>query len=208
MLSLKWRKQGINFDSISGKLKIMNRTKKNYMLAFHFLVLSTDILAGCSNVDGKHNNKERKTTTVTEKTDIRTDNGITFQDGNGKIVALNDLKGKVVFINFWATWCPPCIEEMPSINELKTKFAGNEDIVFLMVDVDGKYKKAQTFMNKRKFNLPVYVPHSEIPKEFLGGAIPTTVILDKKGAIAIRLEGGRDYSAPEMRRGLQQLIAE
>ena len=208
MLSLKWRKQGINFDSISGKLKIMNRTKKNYMLAFHFLVLSTAILAGCSNVDGKHNNKERKTTTVTEKTDIRTDNGITFQDGNGKIVALNDLKGKVVFINFWATWCPPCIEEMPSINELKTKFAGNEDIVFLMVDVDGKYKKAQTFMNKRKFNLPVYVPHSEIPKEFLGGAIPTTVILDKKGAIAIRLEGGRDYSAPEMRRGLQQLIAE
>ena len=208
MLSLKWRKQGINFDSISGKLKIMNRTKKNYMLAFHFLVLSTAILAGCSNVDGKHNNKERKTTTVTEKTDIRTDNGITFQDGNGKIVALNDLKGKVVFINFWATWCPPCIEEMPSINELKTKFAGNEDIVFLMVDVDGKYKKAQTSMNKRKFNLPVYVPHSEIPKEFLGGAIPTTVILDKKGAIAIRLEGGRDYSAPEMRRGLQQLIAE
>ena len=208
MLSLKWRKQGINFDSISGKLKIMNRTKKNYMLAFHFLVLSTTILAGCSNVDGKHNNKERKTTTVTEKTDIRTDNGITFQDGNGKIVALNDLKGKVVFINFWATWCPPCIEEMPSINELKTKFAGNEDIVFLMVDVDGKYKKAQTSMNKRKFNLPVYVPHSEIPKEFLGGAIPTTVILDKKGAIAIRLEGGRDYSAPEMRRGLQQLIAE
>ena len=208
MLSLKWRKQGINFDSISGKLKIMNRTKKNYMLAFHFLVLSTAILAGCSNVDGKHNNKERKTTTVTEKTDIRTDNGITFQDGNGKIVALNDLKGKVVFINFWATWCPPCIEEMPSINELKTKFAGNEDIVFLMVDVDGKYKKAQTFMNKRKFNLPVYVPHSEIPKEFLGGAIPTTAILDKKGDIAIRLEGGRDYSAPEMRRGLQQLIAE
>ena len=66
MLSLKWRKQGINFDSISGKLKIMNRTKKNYMLAFHFLVLSTAILAGCSNVDGKHNNKERKTTTVTE----------------------------------------------------------------------------------------------------------------------------------------------
>ena len=127
---------------------------------------------------------------------------------DGKAVNMEDLKGKVVFMNFWATWCPPCIQEMPSINELKAKFEGNENIVFLMVDVDGKYKKAQTFMNKRKFNLPVYVPHSEIPKEFLGGAIPTTVILDKKGAIAIRLEGGRDYSAPEMRRGLQQLIAE
>lgn len=186
----------------------MNRTKKNYMLAFHFLVLSTAILAGCSNVDGKHNNKERKTTTVTEKTDIRTDNGITFQDGNGKIVALNDLKGKVVFINFWATWCPPCIAEMPSINELKAKFGENENIIFLMVDVDGKHKKSQAFMDKREFNLPVYIPHSEIPKEFLSGAIPTTVILDKKGAIAARIEGGRDYSKPEIVNALKQLIEE
>lgn len=177
--------------------------------AFHYVVLSTAILAGCSNVEGKYNgNNEQQTDVVAERTENQIANDITFQDGNGKTIALNDLKGKVVFINFWATWCPPCIAEMPSINELKTKFAGNEDIVFLMVDVDGKYKKAQTFMNKRKFNLPVYVPHSEIPKEFLGGAIPTTVILDKKGAIAIRLEGGRDYSAPEILNGLKKLIAE
>lgn len=178
------------------------------MLAFH-LVLSTAILTGCSNIEGRHNEKTgQQTDIVAEKTDNDVEKGITFQDGNGNVVALNDLKGKVVFINFWATWCPPCIEEMPSINELKTKFARNEDIVFLMVDVDGKYKKAQTFMNKRKFNLPVYVPHSEIPKEFLSGAIPTTVILDKKGAIAARIEGGRDYSKPEIVNALKQLIEE
>ncbi|WP_415541532.1 TlpA family protein disulfide reductase [Empedobacter stercoris] len=98
--------------------------------------------------------------------------------------------------------------EMPSINELKAKFNGNENIVFLMVDVDGKHKKAQAFMDKLKFDLPVYVPHSEIPKEYLGGAIPTTIILDKKGAIAARIEGGRDYSAPEILNGLKKLIAE
>lgn len=188
----------------------MNIIKKRLRLpAFHYVVLSTAILAGCSNVEGKYNgNNEQQTDVVAERTENQIANDITFQDGNGKTIALNDLKGKVVFINFWATWCPPCIAEMPSINELKAKFNGNENIVFLMVDVDGKHKKAQAFMNKRKFNLPVYVPHSEIPKEYLGGAIPTTIILDKKGAIAIRLEGGRDYSAPEMRRGLQQLIAE
>ena len=180
-----------------------------YLPSFHYLILLIGVLGSCSNSERKHQgNKPRQTNVVAKKKDNSIENDITFQDGNGKLIALNDLKGKVVFINFWATWCPPCIQEMPSINELKAKFEGNENIVFLMVDVDGKYKKAQTFMNKRKFNLPVYVPHSEIPKEFLGGAIPTTVILDKKGAIAIRLEGGRDYSAPEMRRGLQQLIAE
>ncbi|HUI32579.1 MAG TPA: TlpA disulfide reductase family protein [Dysgonamonadaceae bacterium] len=188
----------------------MNIIKKRLRLpAFHYVVLSTAILAGCSNVEGKNNgNNEQQTGVVAERTENQIANGITFQDGNGKTIALNDLKGKVVFINFWATWCPPCIAEMPSINELKAKFNGNENIVFLMVDVDGKHKKAQAFMDKRKFDLPVYVPHSEIPKEYLGGAIPTTIILDKKGAIAARIEGGRDYSAPEILNGLKKLIAE
>lgn len=188
----------------------MNIIKKRLRLpAFHYVVLSTAILTGCLNVEGKYNgNNEQQTDVVAERTENQIANDITFQDGNGKTIALNDLKGKVVFINFWATWCPPCITEMPSINELKAKFNGNENIVFLMVDVDGKHKKAQAFMDKRKFDLPVYVPHSEIPKEYLGGAIPTTIILDKNGAIAARIEGGRDYSAPEILNGLKKLIAE
>ena len=186
----------------------MNRTKKNYMLAFH-LVLSTAILTGCSNIEGRHNEKTgQQTDIVAEKTDNDVEKGITFQDGNGNVVALNDLKGKVVFINFWATWCPPCIAEMPSINELKAKFGENENIIFLMVDVDGKHQKSQAFMDKRKYNLSVYVPHSEIPKEYLTGAIPTTVILDKKGSIAARIEGGRDYSLPEIINGLKKLLEE
>ncbi|NLN34297.1 MAG: TlpA family protein disulfide reductase [Flavobacteriaceae bacterium] len=188
----------------------MNIIKKRLRLpAFHYVVLSTAILAGCSNVEGKYNgNNEQQSDVVAERTENQIANDITFQDGNGKLIALNDLKGKVVFINFWATWCPPCIAEMPSINELKAKFGENENIIFLMVDVDGKHKKSQAFMDKREFNLPVYIPHSEIPKEFLSGAIPTTVILDKKGAIAARIEGGRDYSKPEIVNALKQLIEE
>lgn len=187
----------------------MDRTKnKFYMLTFYYLVISTAVLVGCSNVDGQHNNKGQEANTVTEKIHNHRENGITFQDGNGKITALSELKGKVVFINFWATWCPPCIEEMPSINELKTKFAENDNIVFLMVDVDGKHKKAQDFMVKRKLDLPVYVPHSEIPKDYLAGAIPTTIILDKNGMVVTRIEGGGDYSSPEILNGLKKLIEE
>ncbi len=188
----------------------MNMIKKRLCLpTFHYVVLSTTILAGCSNVGGKHQeNKAQQSDVVAERTENQIANDITFQDGNGKIIALNNLKGKVVFINFWATWCPPCIQELPSINELKAKFDENENIVFLMVDVDGKHKKSQAFIDKRKFDLPVYVPHSEIPQEYLGGAIPTTVILDKKGTIAARIEGGRDYSTPEIISGLKKLIKE
>jgi thiol-disulfide isomerase/thioredoxin len=63
---------------------------------------------------------------------------VTFTDGNGNTVSLKSLKGKVVFINFWAAGCPPCIHEMPSIKKLKQSFNGNDNIVFLMVDVDAK----------------------------------------------------------------------
>ncbi len=65
---------------------------------------------------------------------------VSFLGENGQTVTLSSLRGKVVFINFWATWCPPCKVEMPGINRLKKSFKGNDQIVFLMVDVDGNLK--------------------------------------------------------------------
>ncbi|MGH2643105.1 MAG: TlpA family protein disulfide reductase, partial [Chitinophagaceae bacterium] len=65
---------------------------------------------------------------------------IYFKDGNGHTFSLSSLKGKVVFINFWATWCPPCRAELPSIKKLYEKFKDNNKIMFLMVDVDEEYK--------------------------------------------------------------------
>ena len=156
------------------------------MLAFHFLVLSTAILAGCSNVDGKHNNKERKTTTVTEKTDIRTDNGITFQDGNGKILALNDLKGKVVFINFWATWCPPCKSEMPDFDRVYADYG--DDVVFMMINMtDGSrdtVESAAAFVADNGYSFPVYYD-CDLNAAYTYGvsSIPMTVLVGADGNI-------------------------
>lgn len=129
-----------------------------------------------------------------------------FKDENGKTISLSSLKGKVVFINLWATWCPPCIHEMPSINELKKSLNNNDDIVFLMVDVDNKMEQSSAFMKENGYDLPVYVPASDIPSDYLGGAIPTTVILDKNGNIAARMEGGRDYTDPQIAKGLNELV--
>lgn len=131
---------------------------------------------------------------------------ISFKDQNGKIVSLTALKGKVVFINFWATWCPPCIQEMPSINRLQQNFKRNEGIIFLMVDVDNKIVQSTAFMKKNNYDLPVYTPASDIPSDFLGGAIPTTVILDKRGDMIAHMEGGRDYARPEVVKALNELI--
>lgn len=121
-----------------------------------------------------------------------------FKDGDGKTIDLASLKGKVIFINFWATWCPPCIAEMPSINSLHGKFKDNGKVVFLMVDVDGNYQKSDSFMKKHQYDLAVVSPASEIPPVFMQGAVPTTVILDPEGKMVYRQEGAADYSSAEM----------
>lgn len=123
---------------------------------------------------------------------------IKFKDESGKSISLRSLKGKVVFINLWATWCPPCIHEMPSINELRNTFKDNDDLVFLMVDVDGNIEKSTKWMRSKKFDLPVHVPDSEIPRELFGGSIPTTFIVDKQNNIVVRQVGGAYYSSKEV----------
>lgn len=129
---------------------------------------------------------------------ISVQNNISFKNDKGEIVHMNDLKGKVVFINFWATWCPPCIAEMPSIATLYERLKGNSEVVFLIVEIEGESEKANKFMAGKQLNLPVYYPNSQIPKEWLGGSIPTTLIINKHGEIATKHEGLADYSRQEV----------
>ncbi len=177
------------------------------------MAITLSVLA-CSNENGKvkdSNQSEQVAPETIVPAAIEENNnendGVSFLDGNKKAVALNDLKGKVVFINFWATWCPPCVREMPSINNLKKHFKNNKDLVFLMVDVDGNYEVSKKFMEKNGFDLPLYMPNGDIPSRFLGNSIPTTVILDKTGKMVARIEGGIDYAAPEIIKAMDDLLA-
>ncbi len=176
----------------------------------HVLLLIAGLSFAACNFPKKDTQSEQKGHTMKQITSISQQSytDVSFTDENGKIISLKSLKGKVVFINFWATWCPPCIHEMPSINELKKAFNGNNNIVFLMVDVDNNIKKSKAFMKNRKFDLPVYTPASDIPKEYLGRSIPATVILDKNGVMAGRVEGSRDYTDPKMIKALKELVGE
>jgi len=181
---------------------------KTTILAFLLLTTAVIGFAGCSTATQNKNKDQAASTIQVEPTALPQSAGdeVQFKDSQGKTVSLGDLKGKVVFLNFWATWCPPCIAEMPSINKLKQSFNDQDDIVFLLVDVDNNIKKSTGFMKKKNYDLPVYVPAGPIPSTYLEGAIPTTVILDKKGEIIARIEGGRDYASPGMLKALNQLI--
>lgn len=131
--------------------------------------------------------------------------GIVLSDKTGRPLALSGLKGKVLFINFWATWCPPCIAEMPSINKLYQQFEQNSDLVFLMVDVDNSLQRSLAFMEQKNYSLPVYTPASAIPPDIFDGSIPTTLIVNKAGEIVFEHTGGADFSNGELVQFLRDL---
>jgi thiol-disulfide isomerase/thioredoxin len=118
-----------------------------------------------------------------------------YRDTSGHIIALSDLKHKVVFVNYWATWCPPCLAEMPSINKLHEKLKNNPKIVFIMVDVDNDPAKATAFLRKHNYNLPVYTTLNQLPDTLLDGTIPTTLVFDKTGVLKYNHSGASDYSS-------------
>lgn len=105
----------------------------------------------------KEGNKAPEPVLTADNTSATPGNGQTpvlFMDSSGQQIDAANLKGKVVFINFWATWCPPCIAEMPSIDKLYQRFRGNDQIVFLMVDVDNQIVKSEAFMVKKNWASP------------------------------------------------------
>ncbi len=118
-----------------------------------------------------------------------------FKDQNGKIITLNELQGKVVFINFWATWCPPCLAEMPSINKLYEQHKNSADVVFILLDADSNFEKASGYMKARKYSMTVYQMASSVPEQIFAGSLPTTVVFDKKGRLSFKHEGVANYNS-------------
>ncbi|SOD19598.1 TlpA family protein disulfide reductase [Pedobacter xixiisoli] len=144
--------------------------------------------------------------------DVKTEKNLTnptadlkFKDQNGKVVTLNELKGKVVFLNFWATWCPPCLAEMPSINKLYEKHKDNKDVVFILLDADSNFEKANGYMNARKYTMPVYQMASNVPEQIFAGSLPTTIVFDKQGRLSFKHEGAANYNSKKFVEFIEKL---
>ncbi len=132
---------------------------------------------------------------------------VSFKDYRGMSLSLEELKGRVVFLNFWATWCPPCIAEMESIDQLYRQYKNDPSVIFLMVDVDGDMARSQEFMNKRGYELKAWAPAGAIPEELFGGSLPTTIILDRTGAKVMEHIGPADYASSKMQDFIKKLVA-
>lgn len=122
-----------------------------------------------------------------------------------EVLNFKDTKGKVVFVNFWATWCPPCIAEMPSLQVLYNDY--KDKVVFIFSTSDD-FETIQTFKEKRNFTFEVYRPSSYIPLELETSSIPRTFIINKKGEIVVDESGAVDWNSKRVRTQLDQLLLE
>jgi peroxiredoxin len=131
-----------------------------------------------------------------------------LEDLKGKKVELKHFKGKVVFLNFWATWCGPCKEEMPSMEALYNHFR-EKDFIFLAVSVDYEgIKPVKEFIEKQRYTFPVLLdPKCETLDLFEVKAIPTTLLIDKKGLIIGKTIGPIDWKRGEVMSILNFLLA-
>ena len=120
---------------------------------------------------------------------------------DGKTIDLQQQKGKVVFINFWATWCPPCLAEMPTVNDFYEKIKSDTNIVFLAIDVDNRLNNSSAYMKKQGYQIPVYGGNLDgLPTTFFSGTIPTTLVIDKRGLVVFNHAGKASYDDDEFTR--------
>lgn len=118
-------------------------------------------------------------------------------DLSGNPISLSSLKGKVIFVNFWATWCPPCRQEIPDFVEFYKENKDNGAAI-LGVSVDKSANKVRDFVEKYKINYPVAMATSEIVSDYKPGKyIPTTIIIDSSGMIQDKKVGALDKASLE-----------
>ena len=151
-----------------------------------FITLISNVLASDTpNIKNLAINKE-----------LKTYNNVTFLDSNRNIVELSDYKGSLVLLNFWATWCAPCKEEMPSLNQLQSqKDLNNLKIFPINVGQDDLEKASKFFEDLGIDNLEIYFDSPiTLAKKFGLRGVPTTILIDKDGYEFARIVGSIDFN--------------
>jgi peroxiredoxin len=130
----------------------------------------------------------------------------TLKDLSGRPVQLSSLKGKVVLVNFWATWCPPCREEVPSLVRMNQAMQG-KPFQLLAVSIDEGGKDAVTrFFQSSGTTLPALLDtDGAVARRYGTTGVPETFVIDTKGVIMKKVVGGMDWSAPQVLAALDEL---
>jgi thiol-disulfide isomerase/thioredoxin len=134
---------------------------------------------------------------------------IVFTDDTGERMTLADFRGKVVVLNIWATWCPPCRREMPTLDRLEAELSGDRfAVVALSVDQSGREVVREFFEEEGIDQLGLYIDTSaRVLADLRIRGIPTTLILDAEGREIARVSGEADWAEPAMMKYFRGLVA-
>ncbi|HSW63388.1 MAG TPA: TlpA disulfide reductase family protein [Dissulfurispiraceae bacterium] len=125
-----------------------------------------------------------------------------LQDLSGKIWKLSDLKGKVVLLHFWATWCTTCEEENPTLQRLYEAEQEDGKIVLLSVLIRDDAERAKAYMRDKKFTFPVLADTKAVGTQYGLRGVPETFLIDKKGIVRDKVIGPNLWDTPEVRAAL------
>lgn len=134
----------------------------------------------------------------------------TLEDMDGESHSLGDYRGKVVMVNFWATWCPPCRRELPSMEALYQDFR-DEPFTVLAINQWESPDHVFAYMGQLEVfpGFPILFDRdSVVSQTFSVKGLPTTVLVDKRGRVVYRAVGGRDFNHPEVRAIIRKLLAD
>jgi len=125
---------------------------------------------------------------------------------DGTIVSLSQFKGKVVFLNFWATWCGPCRSEMPSMEAVYQKLK-DKGFEILAVNLGDSKNEVSAFMSQYKLNFPAVLDEKSATGSYYSvKAIPTTYIIDRRGLIVARIIGSINWNTPKIITALETVL--
>ncbi|MBI5874919.1 MAG: redoxin domain-containing protein [Deltaproteobacteria bacterium] len=126
---------------------------------------------------------------------------------DGKKVSLKDFKGKAVFLNFWATWCPPCTIEMPSMEALHKRFK-DKGLVVIAVNSEEGEKKVSKFIKKKGYTFLVLLDSdgSVSSDSYRAIGFPTTYLIDRQGMVVGKAEGAREWDSKESFRLIEEIL--
>ncbi|MET0240168.1 MAG: TlpA disulfide reductase family protein [Sphingobium sp.] len=132
-----------------------------------------------------------------------------FGDAKGKDVSLARFKGKPVLVNLWATWCGPCVAEMPMLDKVAADYAGKGLAVLIVSQDTGEPALVDAFLAKRSLpHLSAYRdPENQLGFHYATGLLPTTVLYDRDGKEVARVAGAMDWSGEEGRAMIEDLLA-